>query len=113
MNMFISANAVSLTILFRTYGARCKNPEEFMAVLHNKGGNSKLLRKMLATIVHRPPKLTSNGDLCSGTGSRSGSGSGPDSISGNCHTCMSLFVLQPFLFSPAFFKAITVCKSFT
>jgi len=48
-----------------------------MAVLHNKGGNSKLLREMFATIVHCPPRLTSNGDLCSGTGS----GSGPDSIS--------------------------------
>jgi len=51
-----------------------------MAVLHIKGGNSKLLREMLATIVHCPPRLTLNGDLCSGTGS----GSGPDSISGNC-----------------------------
>jgi len=34
--------------------AQCKNPEEFMAVLHNKGVNSKLLREKLATIVRLP-----------------------------------------------------------
>jgi len=34
--------------------AQCNNPEEFMAVLHNKGVNSKPLREKLATILQLP-----------------------------------------------------------
>ena len=55
-----AAQAKCLNMLSLSYDAlqdlraQCKNPEEFMAVLQNKGINSKLLREKLATIVWPP-----------------------------------------------------------